>query len=47
MSELFNPPFIIAILIALTVHEWAHAFTADRLGSADLRAEVQALRDTT
>jgi len=30
--EIFNPPFIIAILVALTVHEWAHAFTADRLG---------------
>lgn len=38
MSELFNPPFIIAILIALTVHEWAHAFTADRLGDPTPRS---------
>ena len=30
--DLLNPPFIIAILVALTVHEFAHAFVADRLG---------------
>lgn len=39
MSSLFNPPFIIAILIALTVHEWAHAFVADRLGDPTPRGE--------
>lgn len=30
--EFLNPTYIIAILIAISVHEWAHAFTADRLG---------------
>ncbi len=39
MSLLFNPPFIIAILAALTIHEWAHAFVADRLGDATARLE--------
>lgn len=39
MSELFSPPFIIAILIALTVHEWAHAVVADRLGDPTPRSE--------
>ncbi len=39
MSNLFNPPFIIAILTALTVHEWAHAFVADRLGDHTARDE--------
>ncbi len=39
MSELFSPPFIIAILIALTVHEWAHAFVADYLGDPTPRSE--------
>ncbi len=38
MTDLFNPPFIIAILIALTVHEWAHAFVADRLGDHTARS---------
>lgn len=37
MTELFNPPFIIAILIALPVHEWAHALVADRLGDPTAR----------
>lgn len=36
---MFNPPFIIAILIALTVHEWAHALVADRLGDPTAREE--------
>ncbi len=36
---LFNPPFLIAILIALTVHEWAHALVADRLGDPTPRSE--------
>jgi|SRR3989344_7601981 len=31
MSHL-TPPFIIAMLIALTVHEWAHGYTAYLLG---------------
>ncbi|MBM3228107.1 site-2 protease family protein [Candidatus Peribacteria bacterium] len=31
MSAL-RPPFIIALLIALSVHEWAHAMVAHRLG---------------
>jgi len=36
-SELFNNPvsffvWIIALLIAITIHEFAHAFAADRLG---------------
>jgi len=30
--QFLNPTYIIAILIAISVHEWAHAFTADRLG---------------
>lgn len=30
--EFLSPTYIIAILIAISVHEWAHAFTADRLG---------------
>jgi Zn-dependent protease len=34
MSPFLNPAFIIAILIAITVHEWAHAFTAYRLGDS-------------
>lgn len=32
MPSFFNPISIICILIAISVHEWAHAFTADRLG---------------
>lgn len=32
MSPLFNPPLIVAILIALSVHEFAHAWAAYRLG---------------
>lgn len=32
MSPFFNPTYIISILIALSVHEWAHAYTANRLG---------------
>lgn len=29
---MFRPTFIIALLIALSVHEWAHAIVANRLG---------------
>ncbi len=32
MTQLFHPIAILAILVALTVHEWAHAYTATRLG---------------
>lgn len=39
MSELFNPPFIIAILIALTVHEAAHALVAYLLGDSTAKHE--------
>ena len=39
MFDLLNPPFIISILIALTVHEWAHALVADRLGDPTARDE--------
>ena len=38
MSTFLNPPFLIAILLALTVHEWAHALVADRLGDPTPRA---------
>ncbi len=27
-----NPTYLISVLIAVSVHEWAHAMTADRLG---------------
>jgi Zn-dependent protease len=39
MSEVLNPPFIIAILAALTVHEWAHAYVANLLGDHTARSE--------
>ncbi len=39
MSSFLNPPFIIAILIALSVHEWAHAFVAYRLGDPTAKYE--------
>ncbi len=39
MSHLFNPPFLIAMLFALSFHEWAHAFAADRLGDKTARLE--------
>lgn len=32
MTPFINPTYIIAILIAISVHEWAHAFTASRFG---------------
>ncbi|MDD5623198.1 MAG: site-2 protease family protein [Candidatus Peribacteraceae bacterium] len=32
MSTFLNPPFIIAILLSLSVHEWAHGWMAARLG---------------
>lgn len=39
MSDILSPPFIFSILLALTVHEWAHAFAADRLGDRTARME--------
>lgn len=39
MSDLFNPPFIIAILAALTIHECAHAFVANYLGDPTAKNE--------
>lgn len=39
MSPFLNPTYIISILIAISVHEWAHAFIANRLG--DPTAERQ------
>jgi Zn-dependent protease len=32
MTSFFNPTYIISVLIAIAVHEWAHAITANRLG---------------
>jgi Zn-dependent protease len=34
-----QPTYIIAVLIALSVHEWAHAFTAHKLGDATAQRE--------
>ena len=34
MFPLLNPIFLLGILIALSVHEWAHAFTAYKLGDS-------------
>lgn len=39
LSEVLNAPFLIAMLLALTVHEWAHAAVADRLGDHTARSE--------
>ncbi len=39
MADLLNAPFIISILIALTVHEWAHAFVANALGDPTAKEE--------
>lgn len=32
MTPFLNPTYIISILIAISVHEWAHAYTAHRFG---------------
>lgn len=37
--EFLNPPFLISILIALSVHEWAHAYMANRLGDPTPQSE--------
>jgi len=39
MSTFLNPTFIIAILIALSVHEWAHGFVANKLGDPTAKLE--------
>ena len=39
MTPFLHPTFLISILVALSVHEWAHAFTARQLG--DPTAEEQ------
>lgn len=39
LSDVLNAPFIIAILIALSVHECAHAFVAYRLGDPTAKEE--------
>lgn len=39
MLDFLQPTFIIAILVALSVHEWAHAFVADKLGDPTAKNE--------
>lgn len=39
MSPFLSPPFIISILIALSVHEWAHAYAAWKLGDNTAKYE--------
>lgn len=39
MADILNAPFIIAILVALTVHEWAHALVANYLGDPTAKDE--------
>jgi len=34
-----QPTFLLSLLIAVSVHEWAHAFSADRLGDPTAREE--------
>lgn len=38
MDTFLNPTFIISILVALSVHEWAHGFTAHLLGDPTAEA---------
>lgn len=37
MTPFFSPTYIISILIAISIHEWAHAYTAHRLGDDTAR----------
>ncbi len=37
--EFLTPPFIISILVALSVHEWAHGFVANLLGDPTAKHE--------
>jgi len=39
MFQFLTPTFIISVLIALSVHEWAHGFTAHRLGDPTAKVE--------
>ena len=39
MFEFLTPTFIISVLIALSVHEWAHAYSAHKLGDATAKME--------
>ena len=39
MFEFLTPTFIISVLIALSVHEWAHGFVAHRLGDPTAKNE--------
>lgn len=39
MTPFLNPTYIISILIAISVHEWAHAVTAHRLGDPTAERE--------
>jgi Zn-dependent protease len=39
MTPFLNPTYIISILIAISVHEWAHAYTAYRFGDPTAQRE--------
>lgn len=39
MSPFLTPSYIIAVLIAISVHEWAHAYVAHRLGDPTAERE--------
>ncbi|PIR52910.1 site-2 protease family protein [Candidatus Peregrinibacteria bacterium CG10_big_fil_rev_8_21_14_0_10_49_10] len=39
MTSFLTPTFIISVLIALSVHEWAHGFVAYKLGDATAKME--------
>jgi len=39
MTQFLTPTFIISVLIALSVHEWAHGYVAYKLGDATAKME--------
>lgn len=39
MFQFLTPTFIISVLVALSVHEWAHGFVAYRLGDPTAKSE--------
>lgn len=39
MFEFLTPTFIISVLVALSVHEWAHGYVAHKLGDATAKME--------
>lgn len=39
MTHFIQPTYIISILIAISVHEWAHAFSANKLGDPTAERE--------